>query len=163
MGFRVRSLAPVVLALALQKTAGAQRLATAPIDSGTVIRMHLGNAKTVRGRLLQTFTPSSSTLTFCRYPGTPCANLSDQHVDSLPASRITCLDVAHGNHLLNGVVIGGLTSLAVAGALILTFGQLCDATNCAESNRRVALGTIALGVGLGVAFGSQSVRWRSAP
>ena len=160
MSLGYRRFVTVVLGLALQKAAGAQRLATAPIDSGTVIRMHLANAQTVRGRLLQTFTPSTSALTFCRYPGTPCATLSDPHVQTVPALQVTGLDVAQGTHLVKGAMIGG----AIGGLLAFVYFQfghgLCDTSRCISETDRGALGAFGLGLGLGVAFGSQSVKWR---
>ena len=161
MGFSVRSQVLVVLALALQNAAGAQRLATAPIDSGTVIRMHVANAAAVRGRLLRTFTPSSSTLTFCRYPGAPCANLSDQHVDSLPASQVTRLELAHSNHLLKGALIGGAAAAPI-GWLWWQFAGICDESACVTRVHRGAVGIVAFGIALGMLFGSQSVGWRAA-
>jgi hypothetical protein len=50
-----RHFVPLALALALSRAGVTQQLVTAPVDSGTLIRMHLSKTKSVRGRLPQTF------------------------------------------------------------------------------------------------------------
>lgn len=156
-----RGVVVFTLTAGIPGVAEAQRLPTTPLDSGTLIRAHLASGETVRGRLLRTVMPSSSVLTFCRYPATPCASLFDQHVDSLPASQVTRLDVAHGNHLLKGALIGGAAA-APFGWVWWEFAGLCEESGCKTEVRRAAVGMVVFGVALGMLFGSQSVGWRPA-
>ncbi len=139
-----------------------QQVATVPIDSGTLVRMDLSRTESLRGRLLRKFSPSDTTLTFCRYPATPCASMAGPHVQTLPAAQVTRLEVAQGTHWIEGASLGALIAGTVAALFISTVGQLCE-EDCGAWNRKFALGTVALGIGVGLAFGSQSVGWRRVP
>jgi hypothetical protein len=114
MRLSARSFVPVALALTICRAGATQQFDTLPIDSGTVTRIDLTWTRPVQGRLLQTFTPSSSVLTFCHYPGPPCATFSDTHAQTVPVVQLIGLEVAHGTHLLKGVLIGGAISLPIA-------------------------------------------------
>ncbi len=163
----MRTMARVLLALVVALTtpgvATPQEPGAAALDSGTLVRMHLRSGEAVRGRLLQTFRPSDATLTFCRYPGTPCATLSDARVDKMPAAHVEQIDVAHGTHWIRGALIGGVVGGLLAMFYIQLGHGLCDDSACEAESARYGRAAFALALGLGVAFGSQSVGWRPAP
>ena len=152
----------IVLLLALRTRAGAQGLRTVPIDSGTLVRLHVSNHQSVRGRLLQPLSPATANLIFCRYPGTPCTAFSDPRVETIPGAQVARLDVATGSHWVRGGLIGAAVGAALGGVFIALGNGLCDTADCKSSSRRAALGPLALGIGIGVLFGSASIVWRPA-
>ncbi len=153
----------LVLVAAIRAPAWAQQVGTVPIDSGTVVRIRLSARQSVRGRLLQTFRPSDPTLTFCRYPGTPCSGLSDARVDRIPAADVEQIEVAHGTHWIKGALIGGVVGGLLAMFYIQAGHAFCDDSACEAASARYGRTAFALALGVGVAFGSQSVGWRHAP
>ena len=104
MKFSGLSVVPVALMLMVSR-ASATQFVTDPIDSGTVIRLTLSRSESVDGRLLQTFTSSSSALTFCRYPGLRCATLSDPRVQVVPAAQVIWVKVAGRTNIATGVIL----------------------------------------------------------
>ncbi len=58
----------LTLLVVVHTSATAQQLTAVPLDSGTLVRFHASHTHWVRGRLLQAFRPTSSTLILCRYP-----------------------------------------------------------------------------------------------
>src|SRR6266545_179943 len=152
----------LTLLVVVHTSASAQQLAAVPLDSGTLVRFHASNTHWVRGRLLQAFRPTSSTLILCRYPAPPCAALSDPHVQAIPAGQVAHLDIAAGSHWVRGGLIGAGLGAAVGGFFIVLGDELCDTADCKTSSRRAALAPLGLGFGLGALFGSAAVRWRPA-
>lgn len=160
MGRLARSFVPVALTLTICREATTQQFDSLPIDSGTVTRIHVTRTRPVEGRLLQTFTPSSSALTFCHYPGPSCATLSDQHAQTVPVAQVLGLEVHHGTQPLKGALIGGAVSLPLAWSVgTLSYGA-CDAGHCLSSSRLAALSVLGLGLGIGAFYGSAWDRWR---
>jgi hypothetical protein len=137
----------------------AQRLPTAPLDSGTLVRMHLSPTEAVRGRLVKDFTPSSSAFTFCPYPASPCASATDTRISTIPASQVTSIDKAVGTHVGRGLAIGGFIGAALGGLFLEAYSQLCDTSSCRAQAWRGFAVPFALGLGFGAAFGSASIRW----
>jgi hypothetical protein len=154
----------MALTIAMGGVASAQGLPSAPIDSGTLVRLHfVTKQEPMRGRLLETFTPSSLQLTFCRFATNPCASLADPHARTIPATDVERIEVARGNHLLRGAVIGTLVGAAVAGVFIAVANGVCDTSDCEATGKTFALTTIGLSLGIGLLFGSQSLTWKPAP
>lgn len=130
------------------------------LDSGSLVRVHLSTARSIRGRLVTDLSPSNPTLTYCPYPSPPCTTLLDARVRSLPLTQVTGLEVAEGNHWKNGAMIGGLVGLGIG---VLVAGEapgLCDSSACRRTAWRLGLIPFGFGLGLGMAFGSASIKWR---
>ncbi|HUL04494.1 MAG TPA: hypothetical protein VLV16_14835 [Gemmatimonadales bacterium] len=161
-GRALRTVVGIAVATAASGTVVAQQHATTRIDSGKVVRIHLMTKASVDGRLVEAFMPASSQLIFCRYPGTPCASATDPHVRTIGVGEVARLEVAQGNHLFKGAVIGTLIGAAVAGSLALVASGACE-EDCAEGRERFILSTVGLGLGLGILFGWQSSVWKPAP
>jgi hypothetical protein len=155
----VRHLIVAALVLFSPSLVVAQRIPTSPLDSGTLVRLHLSPTESVRGRLVTDFTVSSPVFTFCPYPATPCATATDPRISTIPASQVTGIDKAVGTHLGRGLAIGGLLGAALGGLFVEAYSQLCDTSSCRGQAWRGFAVPFALGLGLGGAFGSASVRW----
>jgi hypothetical protein len=160
----MRSALIVLLAFPLFGPASAQRLGTAPLDSGTLIRIHLATMQIVRGRLLEPFQPTiSPALVFCSYPRSPCRSTTEPPAKSIPVSQVTTLDVATGSHWLKGGLIGAGVGAVVGGAFIILANGLCDTSNCRSSGPPTAVSLTIGGFALGALFGSSSPRWSPVP
>jgi hypothetical protein len=133
---------------------------TAPVDSGVVVRLHLGTDTTRRGRLLAPIVPASLTITYCRYPGPPCSSPTSLGLDSIPTSDVIHLDVASGSHWKRGALIGGGIGAALGGLFIAFAHSMCETSECRSSADTGALITAGLGLTLGAAFGSTSLTWK---
>lgn len=156
----------VAVRLALVALVALPAVATAQqgggVDSGTVVRFQMATGGTMRGRLLRPIRASSPTITYCRYPGVPCRTRDDSGMRTVEGPQVAHVDVADGSHWVVGGVIGGAIGAAFGGAAIAFANGICDTDACRASGRRGAAVTVALGLGLGMAFGSTSLRWRPA-
>jgi hypothetical protein len=132
------------------------------LDSGTVVRFQMAPGAAVRGRLLIPIRSTTPSITYCRYPGVPCRSLDDPGVRTLDRSQIAHVDVADGSHWQRGALIGGAIGAALGVMGLYLANGLCDTDDCLASGRRGAAVTVALGLGLGMLFGSTSLRWRPA-
>lgn len=147
------------LMLALAVNGRAQIPANAePIDSGTLVRLHLVGDSIVRGRLVGPLVPAASTIVLCRFPGPPCTATTDPGVAMWPLTSVRQLEVAKGSAVKTGVVVGFLIGLVVGTQL----GEFCIDGPCPSA------GHAALHVGLplagffgliGGAIGDGKVRW----
>src|SRR6266850_3363411 len=160
----MRSRAGILLAglcaLASRGLAAQESVVRAPIDSGTLIRMHPATGAPVRGRLFQPLGPTSSLVRFCRYPAPPCTNPTDSSaIQRLPVTSIVRLEVQRGNRWEHGAAIGGLIG-GVLGSLLGSLANgLCDSTSCGPSTGEyVFLGAIGVGA-FGALIGSGSPKW----
>jgi hypothetical protein len=157
----VAFLVVLIALLSRPGSAIAQELARTPIDSGTLVRMHLSETESARGRLLRTFSQGSASLTYCQYPtATPCSSLTDTRAHTIDASQLLAIEVADGTHLARGLVIGGLIGTAIGVVYAGLEGGLCE-SNCADPAVAIAAGA-GWGLALGALFGSQSTRWKPA-
>ena len=154
---------PIVAALLLSPSVTfAQRLPPASLDSGTLVRIHLSSTHSVRGRLLKDFNASSAAFTFCPYPAPPCAGTADSRIATIPLDQVIGYDRAIGTHWDRGIVIGGLAGAALGGLFVAAYSELCDTSSCrGEAWRGFAI-PFTLGLGLGAAFGSASIKWGPA-
>ena len=149
--------------------AAAQQLGSAPLDSGTLVRINISTGHPVRGRLLEPFHPSASpALVFCSYPGSPCISRTEPHAQVMPVTQITTLEMATGTHWLKGGLIGAGIGAVLSGVLVYLAIGNCDNTGCHSSGHRTgvrlaAAGVTALGFGLGASIGDSSPRWRPTP
>jgi hypothetical protein len=150
----------LVALVALPAVVAAQQ--SSPVDSGTVVRFQMATGATMRGRLLMPIRPSSPTITYCRYPGVPCRTGDDPGVRTVDGPQVAHVHVADGSHWVRGGVIGGAIGAALGGAAISFANGICDTSDCRATGRRFAATTVALGLGLGIVFGSTSLRWRAA-
>jgi len=151
----------ILLALALVPVplAAQASFVTAPVDSGTLVRITPATGAPIRGRLLETFDPGSPALRFCHYPAPECRAPGD----SIASHLVTHLEIQRGNQLVSGAVIGGLIG-GVFGVLIGSLAQsLCDSSGCGptpvEGGVLFALGGAAVGGIIATAF----PRWEPAP
>jgi hypothetical protein len=150
-----------VLALLLPGLLRAQGGLPGPLDSGSLVRLHL-TADTIQGRLVAQGPQGASSVRYCLYPGPPCGSTLDSRIRATPVAQIIHLDVAAGSRWKRGTVLGGLIGAAVGGFFWAVGSELCDGGTCRQSLPRSAAVSLGLGLGLGFAFGSASVRWRPA-
>ena len=149
----------VALMFALAVNGRAQIPASAaPIDSGTLVRLHLLGDSIVRGRLIGPLVPPESTIVLCRFPGPPCTATTDPGIAMWPLTSVRQLEVSKGSAAKTGVVVGFLIGLVVGTRL----GEFCLDGPCPSA------GHAALHVGLpvagffaliGGAIGDGKVRW----
>jgi len=140
-------------------------LVHATIDSGTLVRMHPSTGASIRGRLVQPLSPSSTIIRYCRYPAPACTNPADTTaIRSLPTAGIQRLEVQRGSEWFTGALTGGLVGAGL-GLLVGAFANgLCEDTSGCGPPTGVYLGVGALGFGaLGAMIGSGSIKWGPAP
>lgn len=146
----------VALALGCEQAPAQTPPVTQPLDSGTLVRVHLSSGARLRGRLLARFAPTSDRIVFCRYPGNPCADPAAPGIATIPATSVARIDVAAGNRAALGAVGGALG--IVAGAL------LGNATIGAANDTQVGTGGVLVGAALGAVIGalagSTDIVWR---
>ncbi len=140
-----------------------QPLVRQTIDSGTLVRLHVMEDSTVRGRLLAPFAPGAPTIAFCRFPGPPCTSIDDPGaMMAWPVATVQHVDVARGNGGRTGAIIGLLIGTVIGTSL----GQFCIDGPCpstAHAWLHVGLPFGAAIAALGWGIGSGHPHWQSAP
>jgi hypothetical protein len=76
------------------------------LETGTVVRFHLGGGKQEGGRLLAPFAPDSTTFRYCRYPAPPCEIGGLRYVER-PLTDVRGIDLHRGTRAPLGGYIGG--------------------------------------------------------
>ena len=147
------------LMLALAINGRAQIPASAePIDSGTLVRLHLLSDSIVRGRLIGRLVPPAATIVLCRFPGPPCTATTDPGVARWPLASVQQLEVSKGSAVKTGAVIGFLIGLVVGTEL----GQFCIDGPCPSAGHaavHVGLPVAGIFAFIGGAIGDGKVRW----
>ena len=136
----------------------------ATLDSGRLVRFHTSTNTTV-GRLVSPLSRTDALARYCRYPGSPCTDAGDTAaMKSLPVAKVLHVDVQNGTGAAHGAVVGGV----IGGVSGLLLGGL--AGGMGESGQsptgpaiKGALLGGAFGAGIGVLFGSTSIRWNVGP
>ena len=158
--------------LALTLAAG-QLVAQQPLDSASVVRLHLARGGPVQVALLAPFAPELTAVTYrspllrdCGVPRALCQLRT-------PAADARAIEVPHGNHAGRGALIGagvggGLgfaLGLAIAGTQYecTGVGPCGGGPSDAVVVSATTLVGAALGAGLGALFGVGSPAWRPAP
>ena len=155
-------------ALAPIGLAAQDSLVHAAIDSGTLVRMHPAAGAPFRGRLVQSLTPSSPFIHFCRNPGPACADPSDTSaVRRVPTASLIALDVQHGTKWASGALWGALIGIAAGKLVSEVVGSVCGGEtgnrDCGPSGAEyAALGAVTFGV-IGGFIGGGKPKWSPAP
>lgn len=153
-------IAAAVLILGLAATAKAQApIVTRPLDTTTVVRLHLAGGGTGQGRLVVPYTPGSPTFRYCPLPFAGCTGEREVVLD---ASRVTRVEVQVGTRAGRGFVIGS----GVASLLIVPF--FVAAGSWGDTPRVLLIGqgvlvSLVVGGGLGALIGSSAPSWGPAP
>ena len=136
-------------------------------DSGRMVRMHTVSGM-LQGRLTAPFHATDATLSYCRYPGTPCTGLEDSTaIRTISVAALTRLELSPGSHWRRGALIGGIFG-AVAGGLSTAFlVSFCESRNCASNRSAIIVlggmsGAVTFGA-FGAIWGSAFSRWESRP
>lgn len=117
-----------------------------------------------RGRLLETFTASDSTLHICSYPAPPCTSPTQvSAMQRISTASLAGLEVQHGNHLAEGAIIGGLIAGTVFGLLGGIAHSLCESSNCGPSTPGYITIGLVVGGMFGGLIGATSPKWTQAP
>jgi hypothetical protein len=161
----VVAVASTVLTL-VRAAAAQQPLLTAPLDRGTVARLHLFSGATETVRLVDPFGPGSATLTSCPFQARPCGPEPDPLRVTRPAADVERMDVRVGSKAGQGFLIGAAIGFALGVASARLAAGLCDCpANSGNSGIAVLYpitGIVVWG-GIGALIGSGSSKWRPAP
>ncbi len=161
--------------LAVPAASAQQVLVTRPLDSASVVRLHLVQGSRVEAELVTALSPESGVIVYrppfhrdCGVPRAVCQFRT-------PVTDVRAIEVPHGNHAGRGAVLGAGIGGAFGLALGLAFAanQTCVAypgfggDYCTKSSAAVVPVTTlvgaGLGAGLGALFGVGSPEWRPAP
>ena len=160
--------------LAVPAASAQQALVTRPLDSASVVRLHLVQGNRVEAELVTVLGPESGVIVYrppfhrdCGVPRAVCQFRT-------PVTDVRAIEVPHGNHAGRGALIGAGVGGTLGLALGLAFaGQTCVAypgfggDYCTRSSAAVVPVTTlvgaALGAGLGALFGVGSPAWWPAP
>ena len=159
--------------LAVPAAPAQQVLVTRPLDSASVVRLHLVQGSRVEAELVTALGPESGVIVyrppFHRDCGVPRA-VCQFHT---PVTDVRAIEVPHGNHAGRGALIGagvggGLgfaLGLAIAGTQYecTGVGPCGGGPSDAVVVSATTLVGAALGAGLGALFGVGSPAWRPAP
>lgn len=113
----------------------------------------------VQGRLTAPFHSTDATLSYCRYPGTPCVGREDSlAIRTISVSALTRLEQSPGSHWRRGAIIGGAVG-AILGGLAMSFVLAMCEYDC--PNQKAPLIVLG-GMVNAVAFGAVGALWGSA-
>ncbi|MGH7673693.1 MAG: hypothetical protein ACREMV_00350 [Gemmatimonadales bacterium] len=158
----VVAVASAILAFA-RGVAAQEPLVTAPLDRGTVVRLHLFSGATEAVRLVAPFEPASVALTYCPFNARPCGPAPDPLRVTRPAADVERMDVRVGSKAGEGFLIGAALGLALGVASARLSGGLCECrTGSSDDVLYPIAGTLVWG-GIGALLGSGSSRWGPAP
>jgi hypothetical protein len=152
-----------LLALGLAEEGAAQRpLVSAPLDSGTVVRLRLRDGSFEGGKLLAPFGPDSSRFSYCRWPALPCVPGDTRHVVR-PAAAALGVDLHRGSGAPLGGAIGGAVGLALAYVYIklVEYGEEKE-VGVGRGIKIVAV-TAGLSATFGAVVGGMFHHWAPAP
>lgn len=157
---RLRCIELICAALCCATPAGAQ-LVYIPLDSATIVRLHLARGERVSGRLLAPFGPDSTRFVWC--PARRAACRPDARPRVTPAAQVRRVEVRRGHRSKQGAVIGAVTLVGAAA----TYCALTNTGDCDPSRGGfvsfVALPTALVGAALGAVVGSSVPKWAPAP
>ncbi|MBI1967730.1 MAG: hypothetical protein HYS40_07055 [Gemmatimonadetes bacterium] len=160
---RRRCIERACAALLAAAPVSAQQLVYLPLDSATVVRLHLLRGGTVSGRLLVPFGPDSTRFTWCPAGRGGCRWDAGRTRRLTPAADVRRVDVRRGSRSTQGAVIGGAVLVGVAA----TFCALTDTGGCDPARggflSYVALPTALVGSGIGAIVGGGIPKWEEAP
>jgi hypothetical protein len=131
------------------------------LDSGTVLRLHLQDARMEKGKLLTPFTPDDTIFHYCRYPAPPCAVGDNRYVER-PAWDVSSVDIRSGTRIWWGVGIGVPIGLAWSYMTVglIEYGR---ETNVGTGEAiRITLLSTAVWAGLGALIGAGIDVWKPA-
>ena len=160
---RSRCIELACAALLAAAPAAAQQLVYIPLDSATVVRLHLLRGGTISARLLVPFGPDSTRFTWC------LAGRGGRRRDAArtrrvtPATEVARVDVHRGNRSTHGAVFG---AVALVGAAA-TFCAITNTGGCDPARggffSYVALPTALVGAAVGAIVGGGIPKWEQAP
>jgi len=157
---------PLLIASAVGLAAPARpaaqaRLDPAPIDSGTVVRLHFRGGGTRSGRLIAPFAADSTVFRYRVRRVVSEYRLDTPGVVETPASAVVQVDIARRTRSLEGAFVGGAVGLMFG---ILSFQMLEDGRP--DSDTALLAGAAAItaaSVVVGALVGSGMHAWRPAP
>ncbi len=171
---RKHSIELLALTLAAGRLVAQQPLVTQPLDSASVVRLHLARGGPVQVVLLAPFAPESTVVTYAPPPYRECGVPRAACQFRTPVTDVRAIEVPRGNRAGRGALIGAgvggalgfALGLAVAGnETCVTYPSMggCNGpSNIAVVSATTFVGA-ALGAALGALFGLGSPAWGPAP
>jgi hypothetical protein len=162
---RTPCLVGILLAGAAAPLPAQRPLLSQPLDTGVVVRLHLGVRSREDGRLVSSFAPDSTVFRYCRWPARPCA-VGDRGYVVRPASAVVALEIRRGSYARVGGVVGCVVGAGVA--LFVLGGGFTTETGSTGRLRGLPLvassaaSFVTIGA-IGAMIGSAVSRWELAP
>jgi hypothetical protein len=161
VGWRVAAAAALLAAPAGLSAQGG--LVYLPLDSSSVIRLHLTGGRRVTGRLLAPFGPDSTRFVWCAGVRGPCGADARSGARVTPAADVTRVETRRGHRAARGAVVGAIAAAVGAAAV-------CAATDVGGCDPAkggffsyVLLPTALAGAGVGAIVGAGISVWERAP
>ncbi len=170
---RKHSIELLALTLAAGRLVAQQPLVTQPLDSASVVRLHLARGGPVQVVLLAPFAPESTVVTYGPPPYRECGVPRAACQFRTPVTDVRAIEVPRGNRAGRGALIGAGIGGGLGFALGLAIaGSQSECTGVGPcgggpSDAAVVSATTfvgaALGAALGALFGLGSPAWGPAP